>query len=163
MRQEIFSGKVVKLSILDGFWEVVEHADAVAVLVARGSEVLGVRQYRHAVGRESWEIPAGLIDPGEEPITAAARELAEEAQLGGNLTLVTRFYPSPGFSDEETYLYELHEMTDAPGKPDETEQLQLEWRDALETWRAVAAGELATSSVTVVALRQLLARRGVSV
>ncbi|NLG08006.1 MAG: NUDIX hydrolase [Deinococcales bacterium] len=162
MREVIFDGRIVRLVVLDGKWEVVEHADAVGVLVARGRQVLGVRQPRVAIGRDSWEVPAGLVDPDEDPLRAAAREMAEEAQLGGRFELIARFYTSPGFTDEETYLYELHEAAPVDGTPEADEELTLEWRDALEAWEAIKDGRLATSSVTAVALRHVLAREGVA-
>lgn len=162
-RKEIFAGHILTLAVLDDKWEVVEHPDAVAILVTRGAEVLGVRQFRHAVDRNCWELPAGLIDAGEEPCEAAARELAEETQLAGDLKLITRFYTSPGFTDEQIYLFEAENVRPTPGTPDETEELTVEWRDPLEVWRQVAAGSEATSSPTVVGLRHLLARRGVLV
>ncbi len=160
MRQPIFEGKVLRLSVLDGRWEVVEHGGSVAVLAARGTQVLGVKQRRPAIGRVSWEVPAGLLDPGEEPLEAAARELAEEAQLGGRLELIARFHTSPGYSAEETFLFELFDPQPAEGTPDQTEELTVEWRDAREVWDDVLAGRLATSSVTAVALRHVLARAG---
>lgn len=157
-RKEIFAGHVLTLAILDGKWEVVEHPDAVAILVTRGSEVLGVRQFRPAVDRSCWELPAGLIDPGESPEEAAARELAEETQLAGELNLITRFYPSPGFSDELIYLFEATDTRAAHGIPDETEELTVEWRDPQEVWRQIADGSEATSAPTVVGLQHLLAQ-----
>ncbi len=162
-RKEIFAGHILTLAILDDKWEVVEHPGAVAVLVTRGAAVLGVRQFRHAVGRSCWELPAGLIDPGEEPHQAAARELAEETQLAGELKLITRFYTSPGYSDELIHLYEAEDVQPAPGVPDDSEELTVEWRDPLEVWRLVAAGSEASSAPTVLGLRHLLARRGVLV
>lgn len=161
MRNEIFRGAIVTLAILDDHWEVVEHADAVAVLVQRGRSVLGVVQHRPAIGQRSWELPAGLIEPGESPEAAARRELAEETQLGGRLELLTRMYSSPGFSDELVYLFEAHDVEEAHGVPDEGEELSLEWRDAFELWRDVAAGRLATSGPTLVGLRHALGRLGV--
>lgn len=158
MREQIYDGKVIKLTLLDGRWEVVEHPGSVGVLVARGREVLGVTQARPATGRVSWEVPAGLIDQGESPEQAAARELAEEAQLGGRLELVARFHTSPGFTSEETFLYELHGAVPAEGGPDEDEPLELEWRDAFEVWEEALAGRLVTSSVTAVALRLVMER-----
>lgn len=167
MRDEIYRGRIVTLTIVDGHWEVVEHADAVAVLVTRGHSVLGVRQFRPAVGHDTWEIPAGLIDPGETPERAAARELAEETGLAGDLHLVTRLYASPGFTTETVYLYEANDVRsveEAEGHaPDEGEDLTLEWRDALDLWRAVADGQETTSGVTLLAVRQVLARHGVPV
>lgn len=161
MRHEIYRGRIVTLVTLDDHWEVAEHADAVAVLVADGRSVLGVWQQRPAVGHLTWEIPAGLIDEGEEPLAAAARELAEEARLAGRLTLVTSLYTSPGFTDERVYLYELADPRPEHGfQPDASEDLRIEWRDALTVWRALASGSEATSGVTALALRHLLARLG---
>ncbi len=161
VRELIYDGRIVRLVILDGKWEVVEHASAVAVLITRGRQVLGVRQKRVAIGRTTWEIPAGLIDPGEEPADAAARETAEEVQLGGRLEFLNRFYVSPGFTDEEVFLFELHDPVAAEGTPDEGERLTPEWLDAGEALAAVRSGELATSGVTVLALQHVLAREGV--
>ena len=167
MRDEIYRGRIVTLTIVDGHWEVVEHADAVAVLVTRGHSVLGVRQYRPAVGHDTWEIPAGLIDPGESPEQAAARELAEETGMQGSLRLLTRLYASPGFTTETVYLFEtdgVEPVDEATGHaPDDGEDLTLEWRDALDLWRAVADGSETTSGVTLLAVRHVLARHGVAV
>ncbi|HET8986252.1 MAG TPA: NUDIX hydrolase [Trueperaceae bacterium] len=164
MRTEIYKGRIVTLVTLDDHWEVVEHADAVAILVADGRRILGVWQHRPAVGHRTWEIPAGLIDPGEEPRDAAARELAEEVQLAGHLSLVTTLYASPGFTDERVYLYEATGTRPELGlERDESEDLGLEWRDALDVWRALAGGEEVTSGVTALALRHLLASLGEAV
>jgi 8-oxo-dGTP pyrophosphatase MutT (NUDIX family) len=162
VREEVFRGKIVTVAVLDGRWEVVEHPDAVAVLVQRGRSVLGVVQQRPAIGTASWELPAGLIEPGESPEAAARRELAEEAQLGGRFSMISRAYASPGFSDELIWLYEVHEVVAAEGTPDDGEVLHIEWRDALELWQAVARGEVATSAVSMLGLRHALARAGVA-
>lgn len=158
MRQELFSGHILKLVLLDGKWEIVEHAPGVAVLIRRGRQVLGVRQKRRAIGRETWEIPAGLVDAGEQPHEAAAREAAEEVQLGGRLELVARFHSSPGFTDEELFLYEMHDAKPVEGQPDPGEDLVIEWRDAAEVWQQVLSGQLATSSLTALALKHVLDR-----
>ena len=162
MREDVFRGKIISVAVLDGKWEVVEHPDAVAVLVQRGGSVLGVTQPRPATGRDTWELPAGLIDAGETPEAAARRELAEETQLGGRLNLIAPVYASPGFSDERIWLFEAHDVTAAEGTPDEGEELRVEWRDAVELWRAVAAGEVATSAVSMLGIRHALARMGVT-
>jgi ADP-ribose pyrophosphatase len=163
MRDVKFRGRLFTTAVLDGRWEVVEHPDAVAIVVARGREVLGVRQARPAIGATTWEMPAGLIEPGETPEQAAARELAEEVQLGGDLALVSRLYCSPGFCDEQVYLFELTTMRQAAGTPDEGEVLTLEWRDALDVWNSVRSGAEATSGVTLLGLRHVLARSGTPV
>jgi ADP-ribose pyrophosphatase len=87
--------------------EIVEHAECVAIVpVDESGNVLLVRQYRHAAGRELLEIPAGGIEPGEDPVSAVRREMSEETgyspetirRLGG-------FYSSPGFCTEYLHLF----------------------------------------------------------
>ncbi len=163
MRDVKFRGKLITVATLDDHWEVVEHPDAVALLVARGRELLGVRQARPAVGGTTWEIPAGLIEPGETPEAAAAREAAEEVHLAGELRPISRLYASPGFTDELCHLFELSHPRQAYAAPDPGEELVPEWRDALDVWNAVAAGSETTSGVTLLAVRHLLARTGTQV
>jgi ADP-ribose pyrophosphatase len=159
VRELVFEGRILRLEIEDGRWEIVRHADAVAVLArdARG-RVLGVWQDRPAIGARTWELPAGLIDEGETPAHAAARELAEETRLAGTLTPLTRFYVSPGFCDELVHLFAAHDLRPEHGaSPDEGEVVEVEWRDPASTWHDIATGALATSGVTVLGLRHALA------
>lgn len=159
-RNVIYQGKILTLVTLDQRWEVVEHADAVCILALRGDEVLGVRQHRPAIGYDTWELPAGLIDPGETPVEAARRELAEEAQLSGRLKLLTQVYTSPGFCQEKLYLFEASELSAALGHPDDGEEVAVEWRELRQTWQDIAGGVLATSAPTTLGLAVALARRG---
>lgn len=162
MREVLFEGRILRLEREDGRWEIVRHADAVAVLCHDATgRVLGVWQYRPAVEARTWELPAGLIDAGETPEQAAARELAEEAGLGGRLRSVTRFYPSPGFCDELVHLFEADALQPVSGHAsDPDEVLELEWRDPLSTWRSIAEGEIVSSSVTVLGLAHALGMGG---
>jgi 8-oxo-dGTP pyrophosphatase MutT (NUDIX family) len=97
--------------------DVVHHPGAVVVvpLTAAGT-VLMVHQYRAAVEGELLELPAGKRDVhGEATEVTAARELAEEVgRRPGRLDLLARFYNSPGFSDEFTWLYLAQELTPVP-------------------------------------------------
>jgi ADP-ribose pyrophosphatase len=79
-------------------------------------EVVLVRQYRHPVGAEMWELPAGLVDrAGESLPEVAARELAEEADLrAGRLDLLVDLHPSPGVSDERIRIFLARDLTPAP-------------------------------------------------
>lgn len=161
-RETVWTGRIVDLELLDGRYEVVRHASAVAILAVRGGLILGVSQVRPAIGARTWELPAGLIDPGETPLEAAARELREETQLCGRLVTITRLYASPGFTDEEIHLFEAHELAPCEGAPDEGEELEASWRDPLEVWREVADGRGSTSGVTLLGLRHALARLGIA-
>src|SRR6478609_1700861 len=82
--------------------EVIEHPGSVAILpITTTGEILLIRQYRYAVGREMLEIPAGLLEPGETPESAARRELREETgHDAGELRRVTSCFPAAGFSNE---------------------------------------------------------------
>ncbi|WP_293179719.1 NUDIX hydrolase [Oceanithermus sp.] len=153
MRRYLYRGKILSLALEDEHWEIVEHKDAVALLVqdpAKG--VLFVRQYRPAVRTHTLEIPAGLIEPGERPEEAALRELAEEVQLGGRLEKLAEFYVSPGFTDEKTHLYRVHDPVPAAGTPDEDEQLELVWKPAGEVLADARAGRVAVSASTLAGL-----------
>jgi len=153
---------VVELLVLEERWEVVRHAEAVAVLALDGSNrVLGVMQRRPAVGTETWELPAGLIDAGEDPRQAAARELAEEAQLAGDLEPLAVGYVSPGFTDERVHLFLAHDLRTVPGSPDPGEELRVVWLDLDDAWTRASQGLLPTSMVTLLGLRHALAGRGV--
>jgi ADP-ribose pyrophosphatase len=87
--------------------EMVEHPGSVIVLpVTADGEVLLVRQYRYAVGERLVELPAGLVDMGEDPEAAARRELREETGFeAGEVTLLGAAYVSPGYSRERSWLF----------------------------------------------------------
>lgn len=156
--RSVFRGRVVELVVLEERWEVVRHAAAVAVLARddRG-RVLGVVQRRPAVAARTWELPAGLIDPGETAHEAAVRELAEEANLAGTLRPLAAAYVSPGFSDEFVHLFEARELRPAAGTLDDGEELEVEWRAPQTVWDDTARGALATSMVTLLGIRHALA------
>ncbi len=97
--------------------DVVHHPGAVVVVpLTEDRTVLMVRQYRAAVDAELLELPAGKRDVEGEPTEiTAARELAEEVgRYAGRLDLLARFYNSPGFSDEFSWLYLAQDLTPAP-------------------------------------------------
>jgi len=97
--------------------DVMRHVGAVGVVALDAEEnVVLVRQYRHALGREIWELPAGLIDvPGEKLAEAAARELAEEADLrAARYDLLIDANPSPGCSDEIIRLFLARDLDEVP-------------------------------------------------
>ncbi len=83
--------------------EIVEHPGAVAVAALDADDrIMMIHQYRQAVRRRLWELPAGLLDvAGEDPLLTAQRELAEEAGLAATeWSVLLDLVPSPGFSDE---------------------------------------------------------------
>ncbi len=147
--------------------DVVAHPGAVAVFAYREpGEILLVRQYRHPVGREMWEPPAGLLDvEGEDPLAAARRELFEEADVtASDWHVLQDFFTSPGGSSEAIRIYLARDVEPVP--PDRRHERTDEERDMIQRWwpvpevlAGVAAGDLGCPTLVVGALALDAARR----
>ena len=141
--------------------EIVEHPGAVAIAaVDERDRLMLVLQYRHAVRRRLWELPAGLLDhAGEDPAAAAARELAEEAGLKASTwSVLVDAVPSPGFSEEAIRVYLASGLieVDRPDLGDDEEaDLEPRWIPLAEAVRMVLSGEIvnATTVAGVLALQ----------
>ena len=107
--------------------DVVSHPVSVILLpLPDPGRVILVRQYRYAVDRWIWELPAGNVEPGEDPEAAALRECAEETGwTARRVERIGAFYPSPGYCDEVMIFYRLTELT-------ETARLALDADEVLE-------------------------------
>jgi 8-oxo-dGTP pyrophosphatase MutT (NUDIX family) len=109
--------------------EVVTHPGAVAVVAHDGERLFMVAQPREAVGEQSLlELPAGKLDEeGEDVLTTARRELAEEIGKGARTwTHLVTCYSSPGFSDEEIHVYLATDLYDADAEAAEEERIEIE-------------------------------------
>lgn len=146
--------------------ELLRHPGAVSVIALdEDDRVLLLRQYRHPVAAELWEPPAGLLDmPGEPPLEAARRELAEEADLvAGSWWLLAEYLSSPGGSDEALRVYLARDLAEVPDA--DRHDRQAEERDMEATWvplddavTAVLAGRLRNPSAVVGILAAATAR-----
>ena len=131
----IYEGRAVKLRVdtikmPDGretTREIVEHSDCVAVVVIDADDnVLLVEQFREPVEKVLLEIPAGGIDPGEDPVTTVCRELREETgYLPRKVERLGGFYSAPGYSSEYLYLYLATDLTSSPLHAEDTENIRL--------------------------------------
>jgi 8-oxo-dGTP pyrophosphatase MutT (NUDIX family) len=141
------------------------HHGAVAVLpIDDEGRVLLINQYRHPVRMRLWEIPAGLLDvEGEDPLTAAKRELAEETDLVADTwSEPLTFFPSPGQSDEQLTLYEardLHPATVAHERTDEEAEIVLRWVPLDEALEAAFAGRIGNAALLIALLAADARRR----
>jgi ADP-ribose pyrophosphatase len=130
--------------------EVIDHTGAVGVVVLDARDrVLLLRQYRHPVRSYLWEPPAGLLDvPGEDPQVAAARELAEEADLVADAWhVLVDFYNSPGGSTEAFRCYLARGVREVPvgerhQREHEERNMARAWVDLSEARDLVLAGKL---------------------
>ena len=112
--------------------DVVEHGGAVAVAAVNGSgSLLLVRQYRHALGEWTLEIPAGRLETDELPEAAARRELEEETgHSAAHWELLRPIVPAAGFCSEIIHLFLARDLRAIPGggrPPDDDEELEVLW------------------------------------
>jgi 8-oxo-dGTP pyrophosphatase MutT (NUDIX family) len=105
--------------------EVVEHPGAVVVIALDEEDrVYLVRQYRHPIRQFLLELPAGTLEPGEEPLIAAQRELREEVGLlAGKWRHLGSFFSSPGFVSEHLHAFLAQELVETDREPDDDEDI----------------------------------------
>ncbi len=149
---QVFDGSRIKVRVDDvemadgrkARREVVEHPDAVVILALRDNGLIAfVRQWRHATGRALLELPAGRVDPGEEPAETARRELREEVGLDpARLDFARGFYVAPGFANEFLHGFVARDCVESPLEADEDEELIVEWMPLGDAIELVESGEI---------------------
>ena len=137
--------------------DVVRHPGAVGILAldADGS-VLMVKQYRTAFDREMLEIPAGKLEPGEDPLSCARRELEEETGfVAGELRHLVSIAIAVGYCDELLHLFLATNLNSGSAQPDTDEFVEVVWVPLADLVQAVQAGELKDAkSIVAVLLAQ---------
>jgi ADP-ribose pyrophosphatase len=145
----VFSITVDRVALPNGTvseLQIVRHPPSVvlAALPDARSIVL-LRQYRHAVERWLWELPAGTLEPGEQPEEAARRECEEETGYApGRVERLGAFLPVPGYCDEEMIFFRLTELSrpSQPASLDEDEVLEARVFGLDEARAMVKRGEI---------------------
>jgi ADP-ribose pyrophosphatase len=130
--------------------DVVVHPGAVGIVAMDDHErVLLLRQYRHPVRSQLWELPAGLLDvAGEDAVSAAARELFEEAHLrAARWDVLVDLYSSPGMCSEAYRIYLARELVEVPAEERhvptaEERDMPMRWVDLDAAMAAVTAGHV---------------------
>ena len=163
----VHDGRIVHLSVDTvrfpdgsvGELELVRHRGAAAVLPVVSAaddpdpEVLLLRQYRYAAGGVIYEVPAGIIEPGESWEECARRELEEEAGVqAGRLVRMTTIHTTPGFTNEEIHLYAAFDLAPGVAGTDSDEFLEVVRQPLSEVLNLVRRGEISDAKTLVTVL-----------
>lgn len=154
--QHIYKGRVFTVTLetfvlhdgRDFRAEIVRHPGSVVIIpITDEGNIVLVRQYRLAIGRDAWELPAGSLKPGEDPEAAAVRECHEEIGLvPATLQRLGSFFPTPGYCDEQMTFYQATGLraprADEAAHPDEDEAIEVSSFAVSAVEGMIAAGEI---------------------
>jgi ADP-ribose pyrophosphatase len=157
--ETVYGGKVFRIESLtvrlpDGRTagrDVLRHNGGACVvpLDAEGNVHL-VRQYRVAIAQETLEIPAGKLEPREDPLACATRELREETGLvAGRIEPLSTIHTTPGYSDEKLFLYLATDLVQGESCADEGEFVSVEVHSLADCLRMVDDGTIMDSKTVV--------------
>ncbi len=156
-KKTVFQGRIFTISVdrvtyPDGRtvnMEVVRHPGSVVLIPTPAhARVVLVRQYRYVVDKWLWELPAGTLEPNEEPEAAALRECHEEVgRIADRAEHMATFYPSPGFCDEAMHFFLLtglreRRADEAPAAQDPDELLNVREFSVAEVRQMIRKGEI---------------------
>lgn len=142
---KVFDVRVDQVRLADGHEtriDLVIHSGAVTLIpVGEDGAIWFVRQYRHATGGYLLELPAGTLEPGEDPVSTAAREAREEIGMApGRLEDLGGFYLAPGYSNEYMYVFLAMDLEPDALAPDPGEIIEIEKLTAQEVVAQIRGG-----------------------
>lgn len=150
--ERIYDGKILSLKIETvelpnrkySKREIIEHEAAAAVVaMTDNDEIVMVKQYRKAIDKIIYELPAGLLDLNESPKDAAIRELKEETgYITNDIEYLLEFYPSPGFCTEKIYIFAAENLTLGEKNLDPDEFVECENIPYEKALRMIMLGEI---------------------
>ncbi|MBP5242260.1 MAG: NUDIX hydrolase [Clostridia bacterium] len=163
----VYQGKILSVRCDDALLpdgkpctrEIVEHPGGTSVLYVENGKVLLVKQFRYAFGESIYELPAGKLNAGENPMEAAKRELSEEAGIEAEtLSPICVYYPTCGYSAEKIYLYFAEKAGHGAAHLDEGEFLNAEYIPLERVYDMINSGEIKDSK-TIIAVQWYLLRK----
>lgn len=155
----IYTGKTIQLRVdtvempNKGYQkrEIIEHKGAVAIVaITDDNKIVLVKQYRKAVEKELYELPAGKIEIGETPLDCAYRELKEETGYSANsMKLIHKYYPTPGFSNQLVFIYLAKDLIPGEKQLEEDEFLEVYEVDLETAYKMVYENEICDSKTVI--------------
>ena len=123
---------------------IVRHpGSAVMMAVDERKRILLVRQYRLPANGNLWELPAGRLDPGEKPLQAARRELAEETGYRARTwQKLVSFWASPGYVQEKMTIFVATDLTEGQATPMDDERIETRWFTRNEIAKMIDSGQI---------------------
>ena len=124
--------------------EVIVHNGGVTIIAQPNpSSIVLVKQFRYAIGKVFWELPAGTLQKNEDPVQAAKRELKEETgYTAKSLEPMGIVYPLPGYSTEVLYFFKAVDIEEGEPQPDKDENIDVKVMDLKQVWQMVKDGEI---------------------
>ena len=141
--------RIVEPSGKENVRNVIRHNGSAVILAIDSSRskkdpwIVMERQYRHAARQFLWELPAGKMEPGEDPLTGAQRELEEETGYRARKwKLLLEYWASPGFLGESMQLFLAEDLTPGHASPEDDEDIELRLVKLSEVLKAIEKGEI---------------------
>lgn len=150
--KKIYEGKILTLCIdnvrlsngKESIRELVIHNGGVTIIAQpEPSKIVLIKQYRYAIGKVFWELPAGTLHKNEDPLHSAKRELKEETgYIANKWESLGIVYPLPGYSTEVLYFFKAINLIDDEPEPDPDENIEVKVMDLKQAWQMVKDGEI---------------------
>ena len=160
----VYKGKILSvrkddITLPDGtpaIREMVEHGGGSAVYCEKDGKILLVKQFRYPYKEELYEIPAGKLNEGEDPMQTAIRELEEEGGIRAKrVEKMFDIYPTPAYTNEIIRIYKATEFIETKSCLDEDEFLSAEWIDKWQVKKMIENGQIKDAKTIVAVLSEI--------